>query len=193
MIQNLSDLKYYLECDRISLGMKAKSPKLFGDEIWKYEILLRKSEYWNNCQPVAFGPILKAVRLYYKYRLKKSAASLGFTIPLNTFGPGLAIVHPGTIVVAGNARIGYNCRIHEGVTIGATNRSDKAPQIGNNVFISSGAKIIGDIKISDRVAIGANAVVVKDVLSENGCTIGGVPAKIISLNDSSTNLIIQNY
>jgi serine O-acetyltransferase len=93
-----------------------------------------------------------------------------------------------TIVVAVNARIGANCRIHEGVTIGATNGSDGAAKIGDNVFIGSGAKIIGEIKIADNIAIAANAVVVKDIL-ESGITVGGVPAKKISSNDSSSNLI----
>lgn len=58
-----------------------------------------------------------------------------------------------------------------------------------NVFIGSGAKIIGDVKISSNVAIAANAVVVNDVSSENGCTVGGVPAYVISNNSSSLNLV----
>lgn len=115
---------------------------------------------------------------------------LGFSIPINVFGPGLAIVHYGTIVVAQGAKIGSNCRIHEGVTIGATNGSSKAATIGDNVFIGSGAKIIGEVTISSNVAIAANSVVVKDVICENGCTVGGVPAKIISNNDSSSNIHI---
>ena len=63
-----------------------------------------------------------------------------------------------------------------------------APQIGNNVFIGSGAKIIGDIRIADDVAIGAQALVVKSVL-EGGITVGGIPAKKISNHDSHSNLL----
>ena len=114
---------------------------------------------------------------------------LGFSIPLNVFGPGLSIAHYGTIVVAEKAKIGANCGIHEGVTIGATNGSSDAAQIGDNVFIGSGAKIIGGVKISNNVAIAANAVVVRDVICDNGCTVGGVPAKMISTNSSESNLI----
>ena len=84
--------------------------------------------------------------------------------------------------------IGKNCRIQDGVTIGATNGSTCAPQIGNNVFIGSGAKIIGDIRIADDVAIGAQALVVKSIL-ESGITVGGIPAKKISNNDSHSNLL----
>ena len=87
-----------------------------------------------------------------------------------------------------NAKVGKNCRIHEGVTIGATNGQSEAPILGDNVFIASGAKIIGNIKIANNVAIGANAVVVKDILEE-GITVGGVPAKKISDNGSELNLV----
>ena len=113
---------------------------------------------------------------------------MGFSISINSFGPGLSIAHYGTIVVGSNARIGANCRIHVGVTIGATNDEKDATIIGDNVYIGTGAKIIGKIKIADNVAIGANAVVVKDIL-EPGITVGGVPAKKISCNDSSSNLV----
>lgn len=58
--------------------------------------------------------------------------------------------------------------------------------IGDNVFLASGAKIIGDIHIADDVAVGANAVVVKSV-EESGITVGG-PAKKISDNNSHANL-----
>ena len=108
------------------------------------------------------------------------------------FGPGLSIAHYGTIVVNDAARVGKNCRIHEGVNIGATNGSLRAPQIGDNVFIGTGAKIIGDLTIADDVAIGANAVVVKSI-TEKGVTYGGIPAKKISANNSHSNLAPQLF
>ena len=124
--------------------------------------------------------------MYYNSKHHALGVKLGFSIPLNVFGSGLCIVHPGTIVVAGGATIGKNCRIHEGVTIGATNGQSKAATIGDNVFIASGAKIIGDIQICDDVAIGANAVVINNVTEP--CTVGGIPAKKISTNTSRLNL-----
>lgn len=63
----------------------------------------------------------------------------------------------------------------------------KAAVIGNNVYIGPGAKIVGEVNIGDNAVIAANAVVVKDVPSF--CTVGGVPAKIISHNDSSRHLL----
>ena len=134
------------------------------------------------------GVINRVMRLIEKFRFHQLSLRLGFSIPINVFGPGLAIVHYGTIVVSNGAKIGANCRIHEGVTIGATNGYSKAAIIGDNVFIGSGAKIIGEVKISSDVAIAANAVVVKDIICERGCTVGGVPAKILNYNNSSSNI-----
>lgn len=102
-------------------------------------------------------------------------------------GKGLSLPHKGTIVINTTAQIGENCRIHEGVTIGSTNGSKIAATIGNNVFIGSGAKIIGDIHIADDVAIGANAVVVKSIY-ESGTTWAGNPARKVSDNNSHSNL-----
>lgn len=185
MIQSKEDYFYYLDRDRKSLCISRKRPKFCSDEVWRFQILLRKREYLTNCKT---GFFYRLVKLYYHYKFKRLSLKLGFTIPLNVFGPGLAIVHYGTIVVAEGAKIGENCRIHEGVTIGATNGSSEAAEIGDNVFIGSGAKIIGNVRISSNVAIAANAVVIKDIISENGCTVGGVPAKIISNNTSALNI-----
>ena len=186
MIKSKQDLKYYLECDKLALRETRRKPRLLSDEIWKFEILLRKREYYTN---VSGGLWHKLIRLFLRFKYKRLSMKLGFSIPLNVFGPGLSIAHYGTIVVAEKAKIGANCRIHEGVTIGATNGSSDAAQIGDNVFIGSGAKIIGGVKISNNVAIAANAVVVRDVICDSGCTVGGVPAKMISTNSSESNLI----
>ena len=186
MITSKKDLNYYLLQDAIALRCSRKSPKLFGDEIWKYQIILRKAEYYSNLFHNSKKHLLLHY-IWYKFKLHKHSVKLGFTIPINAFGPGLSIAHYGTIVVSSAAKVGKNCRIHEGVNIGATNGSASAPQIGDNVFIGTGAKIIGDISIANDVAIGANAVVVKSI-TESGVTYGGVPAKKISSNNSHSNL-----
>ena len=179
-INSKKELKRFLERDRIALNKIRKRPKLFGDEIWKLQILLRRLEYITNRKQ---NFLVKLRKMYFKFLFHKMSIKLGVYIPPNCFDEGLSIAHAMCIVVHHNAKIGKNCRIHEMVNIGATNGSDKAPVIGNNVFIGTGAKIIGDVKIADNVVIGANAVVVHDILEE-GTTWGGVPAKKISNNDS---------
>ncbi len=185
-ISSKDDYNRFIECDKISLRIPAnrKRPRPFLDEIWRYEILLRKVEYRSSCP----GTLNRLMALFFKFKFKRLGLKLGFTVDPYVFGPGLSIAHYGSLTVNPNARIGANCRIHEGVTIGATNGSDLAPRIGDNCFIGSGAKVIGDVKIGDDVAIGAGAVVVKDC-DENGVSLGGVPAKVISHNDSSSNII----
>ena len=95
-----------------------------------------------------------------------------------TIGKGTKLGHGGiAVVINGRAVIGENCVIGSCVTIGGKSRIYAAPQIGNYVYIATGAKVLGDITIGDNVVIGANSVVVKDVPSN--CIVAGIPAKII--------------
>lgn len=185
MIESKADLKRYLEQDRIALYKTRKKPRIAGDEIWQYEIMLRKTEYNLNCKKSFFG---KAVGVWLHYRLRKKGRKLcGFHIPPNAFEEGLLIAHWGPIVVHPSAKIGKNCRIHQCVTIGATNGRNEAAHIGDNCFIGPCTSIIGDIKIGNDIAIGANSVVTKS-FEDNGITIAGNPAKKISDNNSHSNL-----
>jgi len=185
MIDSKDAYRHYLEQDRLALGRQNdRRPRFFGDEIWKFEILLRKVEYDMNCRR---GSAAFFVGKYHKFRFHRLSVRLGFTIPPNVFAEGLAIPHYGTIVVHGSVRAGKNCRLQEGVTIGATGGSHEAAVIGDNCFFGSGAKVIGAVRIADDVAVGAGAVVTKDI-TEPGTTWAGMPARKISGNDSHANL-----
>lgn len=200
MIKTKQDYIYYLKCDRSALNQNTKRPRLKHDIVWSFERLLRRCEYYINCKK---GLIGKYLCKYYKYKYTCLSQKLGFSIPFNVFGPGLSIAHYGSIIINSHVQVGANCRIHEGVTIGVSGdnywphlqglsfEQIKAPIIGNNVFIAAGAKILGDITIADGVAIGANAVVVKDILERN-ITVGGVPAEKISGNSSEKYIIKAN-
>lgn len=193
MINSKEDLNYYLKCDQIALNKaNVDKPRYKHDIIWKYQILLRKCEYIENCKK---GFLWSLIGKVYKLYFINLSHRLGFSIPFNVFGPGLSIAHYGQLVVNSNAVIGKNCRIHEGVTIGASGNSywpdkatQEAPKIGDNVFIATGAKILGNIKIADGVVIGANSVVVKDILEPN-ITVAGVPAKKVSENNSEKYIL----
>lgn len=184
MILSKEDYLNYLEADRIALGRNKaglvdKLIRLISpDYIWNFQKLLRKLEYYKNVKNN--GPFNKLIYLYLRLRYKKLSVKLSFTIPENVFGPGLAIVHYGTIVVNENAKVGANCRIHVGTNIGASGGTNKAPQIGDNVYLAPGVKILGDIKVPNNTAIGANSVVTKSFEEEN-MMIAGIPAKIIKL------------
>jgi serine O-acetyltransferase len=187
MITSKKDYLMYLEADRIALNKKKKRPSVMGDEIWKFERLLRKVEYYHNCKN--YFP-WNMYLLLLEGRLHTMGIYLGFSIGMNTCGPGLSIAHIGTLVISPRARIGENCRIHTCVNIGTqAGNTERVPVIGNNVYIGPGAKIFGDIFIADDIAIGANAVVNK-TFDERAITIAGIPAKKIS-GKGSAELIIN--
>jgi len=106
------------------------------------------------------------------------------TSPRVEIGGGLFLPHTvGTIL--GARKIGKNVTIMHDVTIGAREMdfhfcANARPLIGNNVFIGSGAKILGNIKIGNNSQIGSNSVVLTDV--PEGCLAVGIPARIIKKN-----------
>ena len=176
MIKSKEELNDYLMADKRAMRISLRRPRIFRDEIWKFEIYLRRLEYYTNCNKNIYN---RFILLYYKFQFHRLSVKLGFYIQPNTFGKGLAIAHIGPVIVNDYAKIGSNCRIHVGVNIGGgINKPEDAPTIGENVYIGPGAKIYGRIKIGNNVAIGANAVVNKDV--PDNVTVAGVPAKIVN-------------
>jgi serine O-acetyltransferase len=103
--------------------------------------------------------------------------------PTVVLGRGTKFMYQGIgVVVHHDAQIGSNTVIGQGVTIGASEPytssvAAKCPRIGDDVFICVGARILGDIRIGNRVVIGAGAVVLKDVPDE--AIVAGVPARVI--------------
>lgn len=101
--------------------------------------------------------------------------------PQVQIGGGLFLPHTvGTVL--GAERIGDNCTIMQGVTLGTSEPDmgftvSSRPIIGNNVLIGAGAKVIGRITVGDHAKIGANAVVLLDVPAHALAV--GVPAKIV--------------
>lgn len=131
---------------------------------------------------------LGRVSFYFPVRLILRRCSIKYGIEIRhqtQIGSGFYIGHWGGIVVHPRAKIGKNCNISQGVTIGQSNRGKRAgvPVIGNSVFIGPGAKIFGAITIGNNVAIGANAVVTSDV--PDNAVVAGIPARILSLSGSA--------
>ena len=82
-------------------------------------------------------------------------------------GKRLFIDHGMGIVIGETATIGNDCTIYHNVTLGGTgkDKNKRHPDIGNNVMLGCGSKILGPIKIGDNVKIGANTIVLKDIPS----------------------------
>ena len=189
MIKSRQDYNYYLERDSISMGIVRRKNifsllknLIFTSYEWKFVKALRWLEYCENVKKRNFGGIILWV--VAKYRFRRLSVKLGYSIPINVFGPGVSLPHRGNIIINPQVNIGENCRIHVGVNIGA--HHDKAPKIGNNVYIGPGAIIFGDITIADNCFIGANATVNKSVLEPN-CVIAGTPAKVLKIDVDSWN------
>jgi serine O-acetyltransferase len=176
MIKSKEDYEFYLAADRLALAIKRKRPMMFQDETWRFERLLRKVEYLENC---GSNPLDKIALLKTRFSLMQLRQKMGICIWRNVFGPGLSIAHRGPIIVHPKAVVGENCRIDRCVSIGSIHYPIPPPRIGNNVYIGPGAVIDGDVEIADGIAIGANSYVNKS-FKEPEITIAGCPAKKIS-------------
>lgn len=91
------------------------------------------------------------------------------------FGDSFVIMHPVGVVINSSVKGGEKIVLESGVVIGG--EKGKIPVLASNIFVGSGAKIIGGVNVGDHCKVGANAVVVKDVLP--GQTVVGIPAKAI--------------
>lgn len=108
--------------------------------------------------------------IFYRLMLRKFQIKYGFQISAKTqIDGGLYLGHWGAIVINPKAKIGKNCNLAQGVTIGQTNRGKSAgvPEIGDEVWIGANAVIVGGIKIGDHVLIAPNAYVNQNVPSHS--------------------------
>lgn len=97
--------------------------------------------------------------------------------PSAIIGEGFRIAHLGSIVIGDKVIIGKNCTIQSCVTIGQKDRNSGFPILGDNVYVGSGAKILGGVHVGSNSVIGANAVVIHDV--EDNATVVGMPARSV--------------
>lgn len=181
------DLKRYLH-NRKNFLDKVKTI-LLTQGIWA-TVIYRAGSWCHNhkaekCWPGIILPFLTIAQ-------KIIEITTGIVLPFSAkIGKGLYIGHFGGIILSHKAIIGEYCNISNENTIGQAGRGGEqfAPMIGNRVYIAPGAKIFGKITIGNNVAIGANAVVTKD-LPDNAVAVG-VPAKIISYKGSSDFIRVE--
>lgn len=141
---------------------------------------------WGNSlfeQPASWHK--RALVQLYWLCFRVVETTTGISLPHDAqIGGGLRIYHFGNIFINPRVKLGANCTIRQGVTLG--NRSDGGPVpiIGNNVDLGAYAQVFGDVRIGNNCKIGAMAVVLKDVPA--GCTAVGNPARVIK------NQCVQN-
>jgi serine O-acetyltransferase len=97
--------------------------------------------------------------------------------PAAELGRGLFFDHATGIVIGETARVGDNCSLLHGVTLGGTGKEkhERHPKLGRGVLIGAGAKILGNIEIGDGAKVASGSVVLEPV--KPFCTVAGVPAK----------------
>jgi serine O-acetyltransferase len=98
--------------------------------------------------------------------------------PQAKIGGGLYMSHIGGVHINPQAVVGRNCDIAHRVTIGASAMGRQgAPVLGDNVYIGTGATLVGKIKIGSGAKIAANTLVITNV--PEGATVMGVPGRVI--------------
>lgn len=182
MFTHLSRLQHLLQADLCK----------FYDH-WPFE-----TRMWKGLLHPRFAPVLLL-------RLAACCYALGLGVPakglalLNQilFGcdvargaqieGGLYLPHPNGVVIGAHVRVGQNCIVHQGVTLGARGEEHALanPQIGNEVEIATGAKILGAVTLGDYARIGANAVVLQDVPAYGVAV--GIPARLVRQRSERTH------
>lgn len=148
------------------------------DKYWRYRSYVTKS--------VGGVGIIKWLCLFYIKRCDAfNNASFGTDMNAGAqFKTPPSLPHgPNGIIVSPYAKIGANCRIYQQVTIGDDGKHwENVPEIGDNVSIGAGAKVLGKIKIGHNVKIGANAIVVEDI-PDNATAVSPKAKLIIKQSD----------
>lgn len=153
------------------------------------------------CYPGVWALIWhKPAHWMYKHNLKLLARILSQRVrhttgieihPGATIGRRCFIDHGMGIVIGETTEIGDDCTIYQGVTLGGTGKDagKRHPTIGDRVIVSSGAKVLGPFHVGDDVKIGSGSVVLKEI--PDGCTVVGVPGRVVRRFGESTSDINQ--
>ena len=117
---------------------------------------------------------------------QKGARKTGIEIhPGAKIGKVFFIDHGNGVIIGETTVIGDNVTLYQGVTLGGTGKEQgkRHPTVGNNVMISTGAKVLGSFKIGDNSKIGAGSVVLKEVPPNS--TVVGVPGQVVKRSKQS--------
>jgi serine O-acetyltransferase len=133
---------------------------LFEMSVWAIGIF----RFGKTVQRTGWTPVRKLLLAVYFVLYKISEALTGIRISIDSdIGPGLVVHNFGGVIIHG--KLGANCTIVQGAQLisRADGKASGWPILGDNVYVGSGAKVLGNVRIGNNVRIGANAVVMTDV------------------------------
>ncbi len=131
---------------------------------------------WNDNRPASFSKGLCDRLYWFLFRIVETLTGVSFTKAVE-IGPGLRVYHFGNIFVHSGVKIGANCTLRQGVTIGTREDGGGVPVLEDNVELGAYAQILGPVRIGKGARIGAMAVVLADV--PPGATAVGIPARVL--------------
>jgi len=161
-----------------------RRPFFKEQSIWAISIY-RWGRRINRRKP-GFFRRLSEKRYWLWYRIIETLT--GISIPKSVeIGPGLRIYHFGNIFIHKDVKIGANCTMRQGVTIGNRTMDGPAPVLEDDVELGAYAQVLGPIRIGKGAKIGAMIVVLQDVPA--GATAVGIPARVILPKESNLSSI----
>jgi len=156
--------------------IRERDPAIHSD----FEVLLYPSFRVMRYYKRAHRHYLKGHYFRARYLSQKGVRKTGIEIhPGAQIGKGFFIDHGSGVIIGETTIIGDNVTLYQGVTLGGTGKEQgkRHPTIGNNVMISTGAKVLGSFTIGDNSKIGAGSVVLEEV--PPGSTVVGVPGRVV--------------
>ena len=175
-MHDMSDWK----CDLARYGIRR--PFLKEQSIWAVW-LYRRGRHIDRL-PAGLGKKWRTPLYWLAFRFVETIT--GVSLPKSAdIGPGLRIWHFGNIFIHPDVRIGANCTLRQGVTIGNRHVGGPVPVLGDNVELGAYAQILGGVKIGNNCRIGAMSVVLRDM--PDGSTAVGAPARLVTTTHTEYN------
>jgi serine O-acetyltransferase len=166
-----------------------KSKGHYGKDLWLSPVIwviafYRLRNWVNVVNPPWLIRIPVVIFCFVPNRFCEAFFAMGIS-PGASIGEGLYIGHIGGVIISQQAVIGKNCDISHRVTIGTSAMGrEGAPVLGDNVYVGTGATLVGKIRIGSGAKIAANTLVIDDV--PDGATIMGVPGRMFLMPPRST-------
>jgi serine O-acetyltransferase len=173
------DLRRYGTRPRLQLLAVAKHPAAWA-------VLGYRFRRWVQTAPLP-APVRGALK--YPAALAEVAIKVATNIELPAgaeIGPGLLIAHSGYLVLSSEVKLGENCTLTHGVTLGhaegGATLGRQGPVLGDRVYVGPGAAVIGPVQIGSDALVGVGSIVTRSVPDRG--VVAGNPARVLSRQGS---------